>query len=228
MERRCVSQGAPARCLCARAVVRAALSLERGRGRRCGPRAHRVSSIPCRARLPLGPNGPDVPGAARGGSAVAGGEGDGPLQGGAGGTAGGEGEGAAEFCGTGVEVGQSAAAGAGGVDAAAVVGDPQPQVGDGGLGCDVQPCSLALFTSKPLLGALGFAVAFAAVGVQVSAAHTVLGGEVLSAGRWALVAPLPFLAWGADELRRWYRRGRGAPPVGSGADIDRTAAAGLQ
>ncbi|MFI6627174.1 cation transporting ATPase C-terminal domain-containing protein, partial [Streptomyces sp. NPDC050528] len=73
--------------------------------------------------------------------------------------------------------------------------------------------SVGLFTNKPLLAALGFAMVFALAGVYVPVAHTVLGTEALSVGQWALVAPFPFIVWGADELRRWYRRRPQAAPV---------------
>ncbi|MFI6625015.1 cation transporting ATPase C-terminal domain-containing protein, partial [Streptomyces sp. NPDC050528] len=84
--------------------------------------------------------------------------------------------------------------------------------------------SVGLFTNKPLLGALGFAGAFALAGVYVPFAHTVLGTEALSAGQWALVAPFPFIVWGADELRRWYRRRPEATVVGSQAPAPSSSA----
>lgn len=81
--------------------------------------------------------------------------------------------------------------------------------------------SVGLFTNKPLLGALGFAMVFALAGVYVPVANTVLGTEALSAGQWALVAPFPFIVWGADELRRWYRRRLEAARVSSVTGLDR-------
>ncbi|MFJ1556298.1 cation-translocating P-type ATPase [Streptomyces mirabilis] len=88
--------------------------------------------------------------------------------------------------------------------------------------------SVGLFTNKPLLAALGFAMAFAAVGVYVPVAHTVLGTETLSASQWALIAPFPFIVWGTDELRRWYRRRLEAAPVGSAVGPEHTAAVVLR
>lgn len=66
--------------------------------------------------------------------------------------------------------------------------------------------TVGLFTNKPLLAALGVALAFAAAAVYLPAAHTLLGTEALTPGQWALIAPFPLVVWGADELRRWYRR----------------------
>ncbi|MFD4556602.1 cation-translocating P-type ATPase [Streptomyces sp. NPDC058469] len=88
--------------------------------------------------------------------------------------------------------------------------------------------SVGLFTNKPLLAALGFAMAFAVAGVYIPMAHTVLGTEALSAGQWALVAPFPFIVWGADELRRRHRRRPEATSVSSVAGPDHTAVADLQ
>jgi magnesium-transporting ATPase (P-type) len=87
--------------------------------------------------------------------------------------------------------------------------------------------SVGLFTNKPLLAALGFAMVFALAGVYVPVAHTVLGTEALSAWQWALVAPFPFIVWGVDELRRWYRRRPGAAPVSSVAGPDRAQSGSL-
>lgn len=72
---------------------------------------------------------------------------------------------------------------------------------------------VGLFTNKPLLAALA--------GVYVPVVHTVLGTETLSAGQWALVAPFPFIVWGADEIRRWHRRRPGAAPISSVTGPDR-------
>ncbi|WP_329241615.1 cation transporting ATPase C-terminal domain-containing protein [Streptomyces sp. NBC_01478] len=44
--------------------------------------------------------------------------------------------------------------------------------------------SVGLFTDKPLLAALGFAMAFALAGVYLPVAHTVLGTEALSTGQY--------------------------------------------
>ncbi|MFI7341284.1 cation-translocating P-type ATPase [Streptomyces sp. NPDC050085] len=66
--------------------------------------------------------------------------------------------------------------------------------------------TVGLFTNRPLLAALGIALAFAVAAVYLPAAHTVLGTEALTPGQWALIAPFPVIVWGADEARRWYRR----------------------
>ena len=70
--------------------------------------------------------------------------------------------------------------------------------------------SVGLLTNKPLLGAIGFALAFAAVIIYVPALHGLFGTEALSLGQLATVLPFPFVVWGADEIRRWRRRRRAA------------------
>ena len=66
--------------------------------------------------------------------------------------------------------------------------------------------SVGVLTNKPLLGAIGFALAFAAVIVYLPALHGLFGTEALSLSQVAVVAPFPFIVWGADEIRRWLRR----------------------
>ena len=68
--------------------------------------------------------------------------------------------------------------------------------------------SVGVLTNKPLLAAIGFAVAVAAVIVYLPALHGLFGTEDLSLGQVATVLPFPFIVWGADEIRRWLRRRR--------------------
>jgi len=68
--------------------------------------------------------------------------------------------------------------------------------------------SVGVLTNKPLLGAIGFALAFAAVLIYVPALHGLFGTEDLSLAQVATVLPFPFIVWGADEIRRWLRRRR--------------------
>lgn len=105
---------------------------------------------------------------------------DGEVHGGAGGLVGSEGEGAAKFLGSGVEVGQAAAAADGGVDAASVVAHMQPHHSTGGLGVDIDGGGVGV--------AGGIGERFAEYGDQVlgvqagngsveQAGHTQSGGE---------------------------------------------------
>ena len=66
--------------------------------------------------------------------------------------------------------------------------------------------SVGVFTNKPLLGAIGIALAFAAVIVYLPALHGLFGTEALAPSQLAIVAPFPFIVWGADEIRRWIKR----------------------
>jgi magnesium-transporting ATPase (P-type) len=66
--------------------------------------------------------------------------------------------------------------------------------------------SVGVFTNKPLLGAIGFALAFAAIVIYLPLVHGLFGTEALSPSQLLLVLPFPFIVWGADEIRRWARR----------------------
>ena len=67
---------------------------------------------------------------------------------------------------------------------------------------------VGLFSNRPLLGAIGVSLLFAALVVYLPPLHTVFGTAALSPSQLAVVAPFPFLVWGADELRRAHRRRR--------------------
>jgi calcium-translocating P-type ATPase len=66
--------------------------------------------------------------------------------------------------------------------------------------------SVGVLTNRPLLGALGVALAFSAVVIYLPAVHGLFGTEALSPGQLTTVAPFPFIVWGADEIRRWIKR----------------------
>ncbi len=69
--------------------------------------------------------------------------------------------------------------------------------------------SVGVFTNRPLLGAIAVALAFAAVVIYLPVPHGLFGTEALAPSQVAIVAPFPFIVWGADEIRRWLRRRRG-------------------
>ncbi len=68
--------------------------------------------------------------------------------------------------------------------------------------------SVGLFSNRYLLGGIGFSLAFAALIVYVPALHGTFGTAALSPAQLAIVAPFPFIVWGADELRRLLLRRR--------------------
>jgi calcium-translocating P-type ATPase len=69
---------------------------------------------------------------------------------------------------------------------------------------------VGVFSNKLLLGAIAVALAFAAALVYLPATHGLFGTASLSPGQLAIVAPFPFIVWGADEIRRWVMRRRPA------------------
>jgi calcium-translocating P-type ATPase len=71
---------------------------------------------------------------------------------------------------------------------------------------------IGAFSNRLLLGAIAAALVFAAVIVYAPFAHTMFGTASLTPLQLATVAPLPFMVWGADELRRWRRRRGNAKP----------------
>jgi calcium-translocating P-type ATPase len=70
---------------------------------------------------------------------------------------------------------------------------------------------VGVFSNKLLLGAIAVALAFAAALVYLPAMHSLFGTASLSPGQLAIVAPFPFIVWGADEIRRALVRRRGRP-----------------
>jgi len=68
---------------------------------------------------------------------------------------------------------------------------------------------VGVFSNKLLLGAIAVALAFAAALVYLPVMHGLFGTASLSAGQLAIVAPFPFIVWGADEIRRALVRRHG-------------------
>jgi magnesium-transporting ATPase (P-type) len=66
--------------------------------------------------------------------------------------------------------------------------------------------SVGVFTNRFLLAGIAVALAFAAALVYLPAMHGVFGTEALSPAQLAIVAPFPFIVWGADEIRRLLMR----------------------
>ncbi|HEV2634949.1 MAG TPA: cation-translocating P-type ATPase C-terminal domain-containing protein [Actinocrinis sp.] len=67
---------------------------------------------------------------------------------------------------------------------------------------------VGVFTNRPLLGAIGVALAFAAIVIYLPLVHRLFGTEALAPSQLLIVLPFPFIVWGADEARRWVRRRR--------------------
>lgn len=63
-----------------------------------------------------------------------------------------------------------------------------------------------MFGNRQLLGGVGFSLVFAALVVYVPALHGLFGTALLGPVDLLVVAPFPFLVWGADELRKAVRR----------------------
>jgi hypothetical protein len=61
-----------------------------------------------------------------------------------------------------------------------------------------------------LLVGIAAAIVFALTLVYAPFLHALFGTAALSADQLLLVVPFPFIVWGADELRRLWRR-RDAP-----------------
>ena len=70
---------------------------------------------------------------------------------------------------------------------------------------------IGVLSNHLLLGAIAFEVAFAAAITYAPPLHALFGTASVSAGQLAVVAPFPFVVWGADELRKSIVRRRPAP-----------------
>jgi magnesium-transporting ATPase (P-type) len=68
------------------------------------------------------------------------------------------------------------------------------------------PRSVGVFTNKFLLAGIAVALAFAAAVVYLPVLHGFFGTEALTPAQLAIVAPFPFIVWGADEIRRLLLR----------------------
>ncbi len=73
--------------------------------------------------------------------------------------------------------------------------------------------AVGVLSNRYLLGGIGVSLAFAAALVYLPPLHGLFGTAALAPAQLAVVAPFPFIVWGADELRRMLarRRARGRP-----------------
>ena len=76
--------------------------------------------------------------------------------------------------------------------------------------------SVGVLSNRPLLGGIGVAIAFALCLVYLPIMHSTFGTAALPLSDLAVVAPYPFIVWGADEIRRAVlRRKHPAGPDGA-------------
>ncbi len=68
--------------------------------------------------------------------------------------------------------------------------------------------SVGVLSNRPLLGGVGVAIAFALGLVYLPVMHSTFGTAALPLTDLAIVAPYPFIVWGADEIRRAVLRRR--------------------
>jgi magnesium-transporting ATPase (P-type) len=68
--------------------------------------------------------------------------------------------------------------------------------------------TVGVFTNRPLLAGIGFALAFAFTLIYFPPLHHLFGTASLSLKQLLIVAPFPFIVWGADESRRAVVRHR--------------------
>jgi magnesium-transporting ATPase (P-type) len=68
--------------------------------------------------------------------------------------------------------------------------------------------SIGVFSNRLLLWGIGFEIAFTAALVYVPLLQDVFGTAALGPAELALLAPMPLVVWGSDELRRWVVRRR--------------------
>ena len=66
--------------------------------------------------------------------------------------------------------------------------------------------SLGIFSNPLLLAGIAFEIGFAACLIYVPALQSIFGTRPLPAWVLLLLAPLPVIVWGVDELDRWRRR----------------------
>jgi magnesium-transporting ATPase (P-type) len=66
--------------------------------------------------------------------------------------------------------------------------------------------SIGVFSNRLLLWGIAFELALTAVLIYVPVFQDLLGTAALPARDLLIVAPFPFIVWGADELRRWLVR----------------------
>jgi magnesium-transporting ATPase (P-type) len=74
--------------------------------------------------------------------------------------------------------------------------------------------SIGVTSNRLLLWGIALELALAAVFIYLPAFQSLLGTAALEPHMVAIVAPFPFIVWGADELRRWLVRRRIRRPEG--------------
>ena len=74
--------------------------------------------------------------------------------------------------------------------------------------------SIGVFSNRYLLGGIAGELLLAAIFVYAPPLQSLLGTAGLPLRDLLFLLPYPFIVWGADELRRWVQRRRGATGVG--------------
>ena len=69
--------------------------------------------------------------------------------------------------------------------------------------------TIGVFSNPLLLWGIAFELVFTAAVIYAPPLQDVFGTAALSAGQLAVIAPFPFVVWGADELARWVSRRTG-------------------
>ena len=70
--------------------------------------------------------------------------------------------------------------------------------------------TIGVFSNPMLLWGILFELVFTAAVIYAPPLQTIFGTASLSPGQLAVIAPFPFIVWGADELTRWISRRRPA------------------
>jgi calcium-translocating P-type ATPase len=66
--------------------------------------------------------------------------------------------------------------------------------------------TIGVFSNRLLLWGIAFEIAFAAAVIYLPALQALFATAALGGPELALLVPFPFVVWGSDELRRWWRR----------------------
>ena len=76
--------------------------------------------------------------------------------------------------------------------------------------------TIGLATNPLLLAGIAVELAFAAALIYSPFLHPIFGTAAVEPRQLAIVAPYPFIVWGADEARRWVGRHRAAQAAAGG------------
>jgi magnesium-transporting ATPase (P-type) len=68
--------------------------------------------------------------------------------------------------------------------------------------------SIGFFSNRLLLWGIASEIVFTAALVYAPPLQRIFGTAALGPAELALLAPMPLIVWGSDELRRWYVRSR--------------------